>query len=810
MSITMRLLRFTLLSILFSHVIPALAFNPAATDAAFAALLSMPSAKSETGNWTFPVPVDFRGKSESELITYLAKQQARGADFNAYRHFGTLLHHAIRAKLTKTAFWLLDHGANPRKKLLNGTDDALSLSLQYKQNTLLTALVEKHGLVPPKITSKPEPVLSHSEKALDRTGLDKLRRAQSVAHEYANKPQAMEKIVPALAEWESAAQTIPDDQYIAQMDYDDSLVMLIQAYSKTPQALEKSLSRIPPAVLERHSTALVAALSTMSALREWREGPPQYSVPEESWRVLWRKLKKPLVYKYDNQVTTYVHHTKQISTLAGRIQPTLWDELYATGYDEQHAEIALGCMLNIIDPTSFKALWPTLPKFFPNINEVAPAMLLAGYRLRQEEVGFCRHPENGLVEKLLFLTSLGHVKPIKGIDPSTTQYISKELSKAMTPYLKPSTILASMPRFVKTSPRCEFTLTPLLFKKLTDKPIVEDDGYSDVYIESIQLVEVPNSASCGVLLGGGSRVEYYPQGETDSFTGPTNEPRASCPDPTDRYAIWLERNGMIEQYTVALGGEDNNGGLTLVRDQKTGAHYYWNSGEQLGMCHMQSPKRLPLLLAWTESKNGWELKRVSSLGLSDALYDQCVIEQDAVQCRGISNLTDTDSVNTPAWDVQHDLMGFLKTYRRAENEAYLNAVMDLDKTKLSKLRNENVPGQWVAEAIVKVGESKLPLKEKRKRIAWLFYDHTHLEKALAQYLRPYPGYDVLSSLAMWLPEEDWQPILNIVAKYGSYQDYGLGYIRDNVVDRGMEKLACAIDNARGFICGETWSSSATE
>lgn len=808
MSITMRLLRITLLSILFSHVIPALAFNPVATDAAFAALLSMPSAKPETGNWTFPVPMDFRDKSESGLITYLAKQQDRGANLNAYRHFGTLLHHAIRAKLTKTAFWLLDHGANPRKKLLNGTDDALSLSLQYQQITLSAALVKKHGFVLPKIASKPAPVLSHSEKALDRTGLDKLRRAQSVALEYANKPQAMEKIVPALAEWEKASRSIPDGQYIAQMDYDDSLAMLIQAYSKTPQALEKSLSRIPPAVLERHSTALVAALSAMSTLQEGREGPPLYSVPAESWRVLWRKLKKPLVYKYDDPVTTYVHHTNQISNLAGRIQPTLWDELYATGYDEHHAEIALGCMLNITEPASFKALWPTLPKFFPNINKVAPAMLLAEYRLRLEEVVFCRNRENDLVEKLLFLTSLGHVKPIKGIDPSATEYISKELSKAMAPYLQPT--VPSMPRLVKTSPRCGFTLTPLLYKKLIDRPIVEDQGYSDVYIESIQLVEVPNSATCGVLLGGGSRVEYYPQGETDNFTGPTNEPRASCPDPTDRYAIWLERNGMIEQYTVALGGEDNNGGLTLVRDQKTGAHYYWNSGEQLGMCHMQSPKRLPLLLAWTQSKNGWELKRVSSLDLSNALYDQCVVEKDAVQCRGISNLTGTDSANISALEVQQDLKSFLNTYRRVENEAYLNAVMDLDKTKLSKLRNENVPGQWVAEAIVKVGESKLSLKEKRKRIAWLFYDHTHLEKALAQYLQPYPGYDVLSSLAMWLPEEDWQPILNIVAKYGSYRDYGLGYIRDNVMDRGMEKLACAIDNARGFICGETWSSSATE
>ncbi|MRV76541.1 hypothetical protein GJ700_33000 [Duganella sp. FT92W] len=53
-----------------------MAANPRATDAAFAALLSMPSAKPAQGAWNFPEPDGFEATSETALIAYLARQHS--------------------------------------------------------------------------------------------------------------------------------------------------------------------------------------------------------------------------------------------------------------------------------------------------------------------------------------------------------------------------------------------------------------------------------------------------------------------------------------------------------------------------------------------------------------------------------------------------------------------------------------------------------------------------------------------------------------------------------------------------------------
>ncbi|RSZ32778.1 MULTISPECIES: hypothetical protein, partial [unclassified Variovorax] len=83
------------------------AFSGDATDNAFAALLSMPGAEPEQGYWDFPKPDDQPARNETALIAYLAKQMKAGADPDAYRHLGTLLHHAIRAGRERAAIWLL-------------------------------------------------------------------------------------------------------------------------------------------------------------------------------------------------------------------------------------------------------------------------------------------------------------------------------------------------------------------------------------------------------------------------------------------------------------------------------------------------------------------------------------------------------------------------------------------------------------------------------------------------------------------------------------------------------------------------------
>ena len=147
------------------------AFSGQQTDQAFAALLSMSGAGPEQGTWKFPPAEDFEGDTEAALVGYLARKQKAGADFNAYRHLGTLLHHAIRADMVATAKWLLAHGADPRKTVLQGGQDALGLSVTYKRNELVRLLQTQYGMAQPaprknllaqsstrtEIASQPEP-----------------------------------------------------------------------------------------------------------------------------------------------------------------------------------------------------------------------------------------------------------------------------------------------------------------------------------------------------------------------------------------------------------------------------------------------------------------------------------------------------------------------------------------------------------------------------------------------------------------------------------------------------------------------------
>jgi hypothetical protein len=356
-------------------------------------------------------------------------------------------------------------------------------------------------------------------------------------------------------------------------------------------------------------------------------------------------------------------------------------------------------------------------------------------------------------------------------------------------------------------------LTPLIRNALLNNPVIPD-GLRGVLIQTVQSIEIPGETQCGLLVMGDQRVDPYVSGDYDSFTGPDTNPRASCPDPIDSYEIWFERGGKIEKISTDLGDIDYfQSSLSLVQDSGTGISYYLRNGPQPSNC--RSGNSLPIILKWQKSGAAWALKVVTDHDAVNALYKQCYSDDNRyVLCKGIQAFEpdrqdyERRPANLP--DVSdsfvYDLPTFIKVFRKPEYEAYLNAVMSLDKSKLRELQQTGIPSSWTAEAIVKVGESHLTLGEKRKRVAWLFFDHVQLEKALAQYTHYYPGYNVIESLVPWLPEEDWRPILNIAAKYGSTKDYGLGYIRSNVAERGMKKLACGIDNAHGLICGETWST----
>jgi hypothetical protein len=284
------------------------AFSGDATDAAFAALLSQKGAEPETGYWDFEVPEDFHASNENELIAYLAKQQKLGADFNAYRHFGTLLHHAIRAGKEKTAIWLLNHGADANKNLQsNGSNgsNVVQLSFEYKREGVLAALKKKLGAdYVAKYTPKPyvyddgKPKLpkqyeSDADYAATRAVLERLSWYDSYS-----KKTRLEQYAEAKQTWDNAVAAMPKGVYEKLMDDDNTIASLVRLHSQSASNLSAALKQLPPNILQQRKQAALRGLLDYASMEIQYEKPyaRSYTISPDVWQALWGQLPKPLDY----------------------------------------------------------------------------------------------------------------------------------------------------------------------------------------------------------------------------------------------------------------------------------------------------------------------------------------------------------------------------------------------------------------------------------------------------------------------------------------------------------------------------------
>jgi hypothetical protein len=788
-----------------------------ATDEAFAALLSMPGAEPENGSWLFPVPEDFEQAFEQEseeeseegaeqaseeepeqepedvLIAYLAKKKAAGADFDAYRHFGTLLHHAIRAGLTKTAVWLLENGADPRKRLKSGNENAFGLSVRYKRDDLVQLLKNRYGLRnrygfgTSKVVSSIErpdtfgfdpaspPAENLAESDIGVGSNISERTSQSVIQ--AATPDTGQSVQRHKKQWSDFFSRLPPGAYAK---------LINQVHS--PEDLDRALADFPPEVLKRQADAALAALIMRMGMRIKDENNPRriYSLPADSWRVLWRYTGRPLVYPED-------------LPLAGQIQPELWPELFASGYADHDAESALGCLLAEIGAADIEALWPQLEVHFPNLREAAPRMVLKRFRIPTGYTCISRVGEDEIRKKLVFLTSLGLEGPVEGIIKRQLENIPADLLAAMEAFLPDTakTGSPSTPRLVWAEPKCAFSLDDDWFRELTRNETISEN----VPVEMAQLIDIPGEAECGLLLGG---FVWNSSNPSDSWDGPYEDPRISCSDPVGGYEFMHKRLGKLELLHTELNNYeayyDAAPGLTPVLDTATGRRYYLRDGGGGSMC--SGSRKFPVLYEWKEPSKGLSLGKVTDQELDDALFEQCrFLDNDDLFCDGI----DTED-ERPA-DEFYGVKGyqdFLKTHGAARYDAYQAAILAFDEPKLSAMRRVGIPGNWSAEAIQRVGESTLPLEDKRKRIAWIFHDN----EQLARSIRPGTFYDgeqtrpiqreVLTGLLDWLPREDWEPVLRVVSG-------DVRYLSAAARQKGLARLACDIDRAQGLICGGDWS-----
>lgn len=777
------------------------AFSGDATDNAFAALLSMPGAEPEQGYWDFPKPEDLPAANETTLIAYLAKQLKAGADPNAYRHLGTLLHHAIRAGQQRTAIWLLAHGADPRKTLQGGTDTALTLGVRYKRKKVLQALKSTYGLVPdttPASSAKPPPQpvdarriasLTFGSPADDKLARDSMRRLAISVTSYNPQPDQVAASEAAVGQWTALAARLSPQVYARIMDDDQAMSDLVLMHSRSAAGLDAALAGVPAPVLQRRVNAAVRGLAQRAALLgSSGDALPAYGLAPELWRTLWRHLPRPIDYT-------------EWPSLAGRIQPELWSELFASGYANRDANTALQCAPAEMGAKAFEAAWPFMLAQFGNARDNVPITILSQFRLVGSQYPDCAtSSEADTREKLLFLASHGVARPLRGLDAKRVAAVAKSLVPAVGPFIDNTT--PGKPRLVDAQANCTFELTDTLYRELLNHTTVTANrGDVMVRVETVQLVEIPGDTRCGLLVGGSSQVDGYVGGLVDTFTGPENNPTPSCPDPSDGYEVWREHDGKVERLNTDMGGDDGVPRLMPVQDTVTGRRYYLHDGMQYGRCH--GALRLPFTFEWKSSAQGPALMKTTAFPeLEEALYAQCSVDDKAgVRCNGISALNavaPSAAASTPKDAFNSlDLQTFLKVFRKTQFDDYQAAVRALDRPRLQAFKTAGVPGPWTAEAIKSLARSDLSQAERRRRIAWLFADHDQLARALDN--------EVLASLADWLPREDWGPILGVVTSHRDVY-YGLGYLRAGLAEKKRDALACDIDRAQGLMCGETWGA----
>ena len=759
-----------------------------ATDAAFAALLAIPGGQPREGGWIIPEQAEPTPKSEKVLISRLFKLKKEGANFNAIRHRGTLLAHAIRAGKDRTAVWLLHNGADPKHVLFSNDSTAYDLALQYKRTAVVKVLLDQYGfqrLASAKLPKSAVPnLIASTSSAAPVAPQSRAEQTTKLMEKLLNTPYPNEA---AQLEWQKFAATLSQTEYVAVFKDGAHLQELIRLVRNSEGGLEDALSRLPRDLVRRKGQEIADLLADFSYVTYYDKPKITYNVTSRSWPALWHRIDQPLRYESKPD-------------LAGHIPPALWPELFASGYAVHDAEVT-GCLLSAVDPAAFKVLWPDFQRFFADARETAPNLVLGKYRLARERSP-CYYSSSpaDTAAKLEFLRQQGVISPVTGLRKSLLDEAADPSLMAIVAAFSPA-IQQGGPRLVQMPLACELKFNDLWVDALAKESAV---GWG-IPSEYVQAIEIPEHAKCGLIVSG-DRYSDRSQDADDFFAGPFREGSTSCADQPDDGSIWVEEDARIQSFPINADRCDGGCTLRKVRDTQAGKDYLLNEGKRGPLCSLSW--ELPDAFEWQSTPKGSTLIPAREGALVERLLrEQCQESPKSrdLVCQGLGTFGESVSESSADGDdVFTNLRkgGVVPIQRLVDqigNERkgkYAAAIAAHDNAQVRRLLAAGIPTAWTAEEIQALGKTDLPIEEKRRRIAILFASSDQLDRTLNN-----DRYGLPEALLAWLPYQDWEPILRVISRNPDlWRDAALS-LRKSSEEAHRSDLACAIDRAQGLLCG---------
>lgn len=821
-----------------------------ASIAAAEALLSLPQTQPPEGGWTHEPPPGFNADEsdqETSLIEWLKEQKNQGADLNIVRHGGTLLHHAIRAGLVDTAFWLMKNGADPLKE---AEHDSLELALVHRQDAIFKRLIKYPGM----LDGRRQGIYQVWNVALSNRAegwIDQLIEA--------HVPVPLGKNRQALL---NDALRTGDMRLIHALTAPDPDRILRSGSEPDDADIETMDRRLPKPVfpfLIRHaaSAAEVDRLFRLRIRRPWDDpGFATETVRAIVWRdhtgaaaphavpIMLERLPDSALLLALRDESVFSLWWRWLSTLPRReraLAMAHWGDLPqrepeailkaatkgAYWFDQNeknpNAAEAWGELLASLRPPLPASVQGKLWMFVPQAHRLT--LLGLGYRPSSEELRWWLERNN---QKTIdaFWPQMLSIRPEIGkrllelafepVEPGSDYYcpIRWETTKvlALAGQTRPPAKPYAMEAGCWFGAEEEFRQT-LLSRGWVRPPAAVAAGRIEANREQCSSLRFPKQWKKLLIDLEKSRSPLI-DGETtqpDSLMAITIPGEEDCivlawggnaggrifydddsfegmrrltPCTDDVGASALFRWQNGRIEKYAQDYSSYLGDIIPIRDNQDGKHYWVGRNNNQGGCGQTPPELL------TIDTNDGQPPQLRALPMThpamQALLTQCRETSDFGTCLGLTTEEAGTGDQRRYPEPLYGIASFSDLHWNAERKKFVDAVLDFRLDILKAMKEEGIFPHWITDAMAAVSSSSLPLAEKRRRTAWLFRDRALLGAALQS--------EVLGNLVEWLPPEDWRPIIE------TSPDQLLHSLMQSAETQQKPRLACRFASALKMPC----------